>query len=150
MLVDFDHDRVVFPVEIISHPQRPDMVLWSLSSRRVVLIELTCPAEEGVDNAHKKKERKYQELLRLLEGAGWDAVLRPIEVGARGCVARSTPRLLRELGFHTREVSTVCRILATVVVRCSFTIYLASSSSGWQAPALITMGVGEPSSLTSN
>jgi len=145
MLVDFDHERVVFPPEIVSSVQRPDVVLWSPSSRRVVLVELTCPAEEGVERANRRKEGKYQGLLHLLEGAGWSAVLRPIEVGARGLVARSAPRLLRELGFLTREVSAVCRTLATVVVRCSFTIYLASSSVRWQAPALITMGTGEPS-----
>ena len=58
-------------------------------------------------------------------------VLRPIEVGARGFVARSVSRLLRELGFSSREVTTLCRSLATVVARCSFTIYLASSSAEW-------------------
>jgi hypothetical protein len=137
MLVDYDHERMVFPPEIVATDQRPDMVLWSPSTRRVHLFELTCPAEEGIEAAATKKSARYLGLQKQIESAGWIVTVKPIEVGARGFVARSTSRLLSELGFSSKEVLAICRNLATVVVRCSFTIYLAASQGVWQAPALL-------------
>ena len=45
--VDFDGKKTVFPPEIYSTPERPDVVIWSGSRKSVILIELTCPSEEG-------------------------------------------------------------------------------------------------------
>jgi hypothetical protein len=137
MLADFGHSRMVFPPEIVPTTQRPDVVLWSTSTRRVFLIELTCPAEENIEIASVFKASKYKELADAIEQAGWTVGVKPIEVGARGCVARSVPRLLREFGFSSREATTAVRTLATVVARCSFTIYLAASRPEWQKPALL-------------
>jgi len=137
MLVDFDHERMVFPPEIFPTDKRPDVVLWSPKSRRVLLFELTCPAEEGIEAAAARKSARYLELQQQVEAAGWSCSVWPFEVGARGFVARSTHRLLRELGFLPGETRQVCRALATIVARCSFTIYLAASSAKWQGPALL-------------
>jgi len=48
LLVDYEHKKVVFPPHIYSTSERPDVVIWSRMSRSVVLLELTCCAEEGV------------------------------------------------------------------------------------------------------
>ena len=45
--VDYDRKPTPFPPEIHSTSQRPDIVIWSVSHKRVILIELTCPAEDG-------------------------------------------------------------------------------------------------------
>ena len=115
------------------------MVLWSTSLHKILLFELTCPAEEGIDAAALYKNAKYAELCHTVQLAGWTVEMKSIEVGARGFVARSIPRLLRALGFSSREVSTLCRTLATVVARCSFTIYLAHSTSEWRVPDLLSL-----------
>ena len=112
-------------------------VLWSISTRRVFLLVLRCPAEDGIDIAAMTKAARYQVLHDAIQEAGWSVGVKPIEVGARGFVARSLPRLLRELGLSNREVSTFCRSLAAVVARCSYSIYLASSSREWKPPALL-------------
>ena len=139
LLADFAHDFMVFPPEIISTSLRPDIVVWSSSLRRVLLFELTCPAEEGIDTAKLYKEAKYGELSAAISGAGWSVELRSIEVGARGFVAHSVPRLLRDLGYPTREVSTLCRSLSTVVAKCSYTVYLARSEPEWRVPDLLQL-----------
>jgi hypothetical protein len=36
---------------VLATLQRPDIIIWSPSLRKVILIELTCPAEEGIINA---------------------------------------------------------------------------------------------------
>ena len=48
LLVDFDHAKILFPPEICATNERPDIIIWSTSARHVSMIELTCPAEEGI------------------------------------------------------------------------------------------------------
>ena len=45
LLVDYDRDPIIFPPEIIPTNERPDIIIWSLTSKRVILFELTCGAE---------------------------------------------------------------------------------------------------------
>jgi hypothetical protein len=59
LLVDFDAKKAEFPPTILASSLRPDIVLWSSMSRVVVLIELTCCAEEGMGAAKLRKEAKY-------------------------------------------------------------------------------------------
>jgi hypothetical protein len=68
LLVDFDAKKVEFPPAIVATPLRPDIVLWSQMSRVVVLIELTCCAEEGMSPARLRKETKYTELVSEING----------------------------------------------------------------------------------
>ncbi|KAK0136881.1 hypothetical protein N1851_026903 [Merluccius polli] len=50
--------------EEISHTSlRPDIVLWSKGTKQVVLIELTVPWEERMEEAHERKLKKYQALI---------------------------------------------------------------------------------------
>ena len=61
-----------FPPSIIATPLRPDIVIWSKMARVVVLIELTCCAEEGVREAQLRKQTKYIPLVnqcnQVMEG----------------------------------------------------------------------------------
>ena len=56
LLVDFDHAQIVFPPEICATNERPDIIIWSPSTRRVILIELTC---QGIVAARIRKEARY-------------------------------------------------------------------------------------------
>ena len=63
MLVDFEDRKMVFPPVICATNLRPDIVIWSKRSRVVILIELTCCAEEGISAAQLRKENRYAELM---------------------------------------------------------------------------------------
>ena len=77
----------MFPPAIYSTPERPDLVLWSASRRRVILIELTCPAEEGIQDAASRKVARYAGLCGECERLGWSVSMATVEVGARGYAA---------------------------------------------------------------
>ena len=95
MEVDYDDNHYVFPPEIYSSNERPDIVIWSAVLRKVILIELTCPAEEGILPAQARKEAKYNDdLVPGISGQEWTSVLMTIEVGVRGYVATSVRRCL--------------------------------------------------------
>ena len=97
MLIDYDHRHYVFPISIYSTPQRPDIVIWSLSIKKVFLFELTVPLEENFGDTYAEKSWRYRDLCTQIndnEGP-WKAVHFPFEVGACGFVARSTRGMLR-------------------------------------------------------
>ncbi|XP_057310634.1 uncharacterized protein LOC130648598 [Hydractinia symbiolongicarpus] len=46
--------ELIFPGHIAITSLRPDLVLYSNNSKRVILIELTCPCEENMETWHSK------------------------------------------------------------------------------------------------
>ncbi|KAL0172855.1 hypothetical protein M9458_033166, partial [Cirrhinus mrigala] len=76
--------RLKFPEEIAHTSLRPDIVLWSRGTNQVVLIELTVPWEERLEEAHERKLKKYQSLILESQQNGWKAWNLPVEVGCRG------------------------------------------------------------------
>jgi hypothetical protein len=132
MVVDLDHKKAEFPPTIVATPLRPDIVLWSKMARVVVLIELTCPAEEGIQEARLRKETKYTELLNAInETKLWQASLFTLEIGARGLVATSSHKIFVGLGFSSHQAKSLCKTLSRVVARCSYAIYLAHNNLAW-------------------
>jgi hypothetical protein len=127
--VDFDGKKAEFPPSIVATSLRPDVVLWSRMSRVVVLIELTCPAEEGMVKAQLHKETKYSGLLDDINATEvWKASLFTLEVGARGLVGLSVHKTFVRLGFTPSQAKAVCKKLSSVVVRCSSAIYQAHNN----------------------
>ena len=131
LLVDYSDRPIVFPPEILATSQRPDIVIWSIALKKVVMIELTCPAEEGIEAARERKLGRYTQLKQDIEEVGWTAGLLTVEVGARGYVAYSTERCFRQLGMQKRKVSSLCKSLSRVVARCSYAIYLSRKNKDW-------------------
>ena len=146
ILVDYDRCKIVFPPEIYATPERPDIILWSGSLRRILLIELTVPVEGGIEAASIRKVGRYASLCSNIQNSSWKPVLLNIEVGARGYVANSTRRCFRKLGMTGREVTALCRTLATVAARCSYAIYLSHDSPVWDRDrALVTLDCSDQS-----
>jgi hypothetical protein len=139
-LVDFSSKNIVFPPDVWATDQRPDIVVWSVSAKQVFIIELTCPAEEGICNAATRKEVRYDELKNDINNKTvWYARVVTIEVGARGFVGFSLRRFLRNMGFKPRANSKLCKDVSNVAARCSFAIYLASSSVQWDRTTPLLM-----------
>ena len=54
LLADVKGDYL-FPFQLARTELRPDILLFSKSSKRAVLLELTCPCEENMENCHSQK-----------------------------------------------------------------------------------------------
>ena len=65
-LVDLPGSNYVFPPENYSTAKGPDILIWSVQLHEVLLVELTCPAEEGIKTAQVRKEGRGR-YLPLLE-----------------------------------------------------------------------------------
>ena len=97
----------------------------------MILLELTCCAEEGIEGAQVRKEARYAELLTQIEEQKWTATLLTLEIGARGLVGSRTFRSFVVLGFSVRSANTLCKSLSDIASRCSYGIYLAHSTTVW-------------------
>jgi hypothetical protein len=100
-------------------------------SRAVVLLELTCCAEEGVKAAQLRKEVRYHELVENLNSSTWNATLLTVEVGARGLIGNGTFRAFVKLGLPSQTATSLCKTLSVVVARCSYALCLAQDSVAW-------------------
>ena len=61
---DEDTKQKNFPQHIAATPLRPDVVIFSQTSKRVLIMELTCGNKENVSNQHQRKSKKYSDLFR--------------------------------------------------------------------------------------
>ncbi len=62
-----------FPDITASTTLRPDMVLMSEVTKQVVLLELTVPWEEWMEEARERKKAKYAALVAECRENGWKA-----------------------------------------------------------------------------
>ena len=62
---------IVFPPQIAETAKRPDITIYSVITKNVIIIELTVPTEENLANAYTGKKCKYQELIAECENRGW-------------------------------------------------------------------------------
>ena len=139
-LLDFDSKRIVYPPEITATAERPGIVIWSKQLKKVLTIELTCPAEEGIEAAITRKETRYFPLRCDAKDRGLNALVQTIEIGARGFIARSTPCVLKCLGQSPKQISADLKNMLTLIARCTYAIYLAGESPNWDAHReLLTM-----------
>lgn len=134
--VSFDLDSLlIFPPEIFPTGKRPDIVVLSRSLHIVILIELTVPAEEGIEAAHVRKLARYLTLITSInddKSNPWTASTRTLEIGARGFVPLSASRLFKDLGYNKRSSSSVCKALSMVAAKCSYALHLAHAGKHWR------------------
>lgn len=75
------------------------MVLTSESTKQVVLLELTVPWEDQIEEANKCKKAKYAGLVTECWSNGWRVCCEPAEVGCLGFAGRSIQQTLNLLGI---------------------------------------------------
>ena len=78
------------PPHILLSDQRPDLLIADPRRRKLVIIELTIPAEQNAVKAAMWKTVKYAELVEDARVNGWDAHLKTVEVCTRGMIAASS------------------------------------------------------------
>ena len=92
-----DNPMATIPMEILSRPSRPDIVM---RQNEVILLELTVPfkSPESMSKTKQHKESKelYQLALSDLEANGFDPLLLTLEIGALGHWLPSSRRALMQ------------------------------------------------------
>lgn len=137
LLCDQPKEPLTFPAHIAVSSLRPDIVLYSNSTRRVVIIELTCPFEDNIDGAYaSSKGPRYASLMNECATAQppWTTTFFNIQVGSRGYCTKSVDSCLRELGMIRKQAHEVTSKAAISARRSSYLIYCRRNSKEWSDP----------------
>ena len=111
--------------------KRPDLVVWCAEVKQVHLIELTVPHEDNIQDAHERKEARYEELVKECEEADWHADYFPVEVGCRGFIAPSLKKWMNVAGLSLRKGNVIMRLLQETVEKASHWIWLKRDDGTW-------------------
>ena len=135
ILMDTRQKQYQVPPNIASTSLRPDICVYSESTRKVCFVELTSPAEENIQIWKLKKREKYINLIEEAKTNGWKAMCRTMEVGARGFVSKTSLNIFSILGFSSKEQTTIRKELTKVAIRCSHYIWICRDNPEWASPA---------------
>ena len=83
------------------------------------MVELTVPYENRMEEAHIYKREKYMNLTKELDNAGYNGVVMPVEVGARGFVGSSVYDLLTKLSIRSNKRTKALKLLAEIAEKSS-------------------------------
>ncbi|XP_061101211.1 uncharacterized protein LOC133130563 [Conger conger] len=123
LLVDLER-QLKFPSHIAATTLRPDIVLVSESTKQAVMLELTVPWEDRLEEAFERKLSKYAGLVSDCQQAGWRARCLPVEVGCRGFAARSLARAFSSLGIVGERKRRAIRSTTDAAERASRWLWL--------------------------
>ena len=126
----------VFPIQMALTELRPDIVIFSNSLRRVILVELTCPCEENMPSWHTTKTSKYSGLVEIIKNNKWYVDFFAVEVGARGYPSTSLKYCLKQLGFPNNLLKNAIQTVSYISMECSFYIWLHRNSKDWTTKEL--------------
>ena len=123
-----------FPHHIVHTQERPDIVVWSDTVKRVIIVELTVPLEENMEEDFERKKLRYENLRMECEDKGWACQVMPIKVGCRGFIGWTTTSYLTSLGLTNRGRRRATQQLQTAAERTSSWIWskVRKSTTVWQ------------------
>ena len=107
-------------------------------ARRIALLELTCPWDSNVDNAHRYKEEKYALLVADL-ARDFKVFHYSVEISVRGQVSKENRSRLKSLAFEfCQEPKLVSRSLVNYGSKAallgSFSLFSARNEPSWASP----------------
>ncbi len=81
---------------------QPDLIIYSLKSKCVIIGEFTVPWEDNIDERNEYKRAKYQDLVSDIKARGWTVHCFPFEVGCRGFSTNSLYTFISRIGAGSR------------------------------------------------
>ena len=132
---DLGGDNPTVPSFIAVTESRPDIFIFSSSSRYAISIENTSGCEENFSARNADKIARYDALEDAITSNGWKHVLFCVEVGARGYCANNVLSCFKSLGFSNKLARDTVKDLGLTAMKASFAIWLARAdkSKSFQA-----------------
>ena len=100
---DFFGNSTIPGQSFVDTRSRPDIVIFSLSTKTLLWFEETVPLERNIVDAAIKKEARYASLKAALMLKNWTVNDFTYEVGALGFISKSFNYMLTKLGFSAQQ-----------------------------------------------
>ena len=98
LTVDLER-QLKIPPYITQSKLRLDIILVYKATKQLVLLELTVPWEDRMEEAQERKREKYQGLVKDCRRNGWRTRCMPVEVGSLGFASYSLSKAYGTLGI---------------------------------------------------
>ena len=128
LLVDLER-QTKFPAHIVETKLRPDLVMFSNSTKKVIMWELSVPWEENMESTHERKIAKYEPLVEQCRMNGWQAICLAVEVGCRGFNARSMSKALSSIGISGAGKRKALKNITTAAERATNWLWIRRADS---------------------
>lgn len=112
------------------------MIIFSDSTKQVIMVELAVPWEECMDEAQEQKRAKYQELTEQCRRLGWISRCEPIVVGCRGFGGRSLCRVMTTLAMVGQVKKRPIKSVTNATERATRWLWLKRETSWSNATGL--------------
>ena len=132
LVYDSPQSPLIIPRHIAQTSFRPDIIIYSNSTKQIFILELTVPAEDNIIQRHTDKEDKYARLLDDININQWTGRVFGIEVGSRGYVAKSFNYAMKALGVKQDIVRKLRKAVSLICLRCSYSIFLSRKNEIWR------------------
>ena len=119
--------QLQFPIEAAVTSLRPDVVLFSRSSKTIVLLELTVPLEDNVHLARDRKTTKYSALVTACEENGFKTHMFALKVGCIGYCPHSFLHCFEALGLPKSAACQIRSEASKTALRSSFVLFFAEA-----------------------
>ena len=129
--------QLQFPIEAAVTSLRPDVVLFSRSSKTIVLLELTVPLEDNVHLAHDRKTTKYSALVTACEENGFKTHMFALEVGCLGYCPHSFLHCFEALGLPKSAARQIRSEASKTALRSSYVLFLRRGMPTWECQAVL-------------
>ena len=126
-----------FPIEAAVTSLRPDVVLFSRSSKTIVLLELTVPLEDNAHPAHDRKTTKYSALVTACEENGFKTHMFALEVGCLGYCPHSFLHCFEALGLPKSAARQIRSEASKTALRSSYVLFLCRGMPTWECQAVL-------------
>ena len=114
-----------------------DVVLFSRSSKTIVLLELTVPLEDNVHLAHDRKTTKYSALVTACEENGFKTHMFALEVGCLGYCPHSFLHCFEALGLPKSAARQIRSEASKTALRSSYVLFLRRGMPTWECQAVL-------------
>ena len=123
-IIQSDQCQQTIPDSVYLTAERPDLVIFNRSRKRIVILELTIPFEQNFQKAYTRKADRYKALVAGIEERDISCDYFSVEIGSRGIVHQGTSAILREItGAQRREVKERITKLSKCAIKCSYVIF---------------------------
>ena len=120
------------PPDVLVTAEKPDIVIINRLINHLVVIELTCPWEENLEDARQRKSNKYAPLIADIEQKGFSVEYFPLEVGARGIINKANKETIKDISLYTTiNTKNLIKALSKEAVTASYYIFLSRNERDW-------------------
>ena len=120
------------PPDVLVTAEKPDLVIINRLINHLVVIELTCPWEENLEDARQRKTNKYAPLINDIAQKGFSVEYFPLEVGARGIINKINKETLKDISLYTTiNTKNLIKNLSKQAVSASYYIFLSRNERDW-------------------